>query len=75
MLTQPDITDTELNSIRTPTLVLAGHHDFIKEEHTVSMAKNIPGSVLKILKGESHASYVLNSAKIYDIIMPFLSDA
>jgi len=72
MLTQPDITDAELASIRTPTLVLAGHRDFIKEEHTVAMAKNIPGSELRILKGESHTSYVLNSTKIYDIIMSFL---
>ena len=72
MLTQPDITDAELNTIITPTLVLAGHHDFIKEEHTISIAKNIPGSVLRILKGESHTSYVLNSTKIYDIIMSFL---
>jgi len=72
MLTQPDISDVELNTIRTPTLVLAGQHDFIKQEHTVSMAKNIPGSDLKILKGESHAGYVLNSTKIYDIIMSFL---
>jgi len=72
MLTQPDISDDELNTIKTPTLVLAGQHDFIKEKHTFSMAKNIPGSVLKILKGESHTSYVLNSTKIYDIIMAFL---
>jgi len=74
MLTQPDISDAELNSIVTPTLVLAGHHDFIKEEHTVSIANNIPGSKLKILRGESHTSYVLNSTKIYDIIISFLRE-
>ena len=72
MLTQPDITEDELNTITTPTLVLAGQHDFILEEHTKLIAKNIPGSVLRILKGESHTSYVLNSTKIYDIIVSFL---
>ena len=75
MLTQPDITDAELNTIITPTLVLAGHHDIIKEEHTLSLAKNIRGSELQILKGENHASYVIGSGKIYDIIIAFLRGA
>jgi len=72
MLTQPNITDAQLNVITTPTLVLAGHSDVIKEEHTKSMAKNIHGSQLQILKGESHASYVLQNDKLYDIIKTFL---
>jgi len=72
MITQPNITDAQLNTIITPTLVLAGHSDVIKEEHTKSMAKNIPGSQLRILKGESHASYVLQNDKLYDIIKTFL---
>ena len=73
MLTQPDISDAELNGIITPTLVVAGQNDFIKEEHTVSMAKNIPGSELKILDGENHGSYISDSAKIYGIITEFLT--
>ena len=72
MLTQPDISDAELNRIITPTLVVAGQNDAIKEEHTVSMAKNIPGSELKILEGENHGSYISNSEKIYDIILSYL---
>ncbi|MCL2821222.1 MAG: alpha/beta hydrolase [Oscillospiraceae bacterium] len=74
MLTQPNISDAELETIVTPTLVLAGHRDFIKEEHTLNIAKNIPGSELRILKGESHSSYVVNSGKIYDIIMTFIRE-
>ena len=72
MLTQPNITNIELNSIITPTLVVAGKNDFIKEEHTISMAKNIPGSQLKILEGEDHMSYVSDTEKIYTIITEFL---
>ena len=74
MLTQPDIKESELNSIITPTLVLAGRHDIIKEEHTKYIANNISGSELKILKGENHTSYVVNSSKIYDIIESFIKE-
>ena len=72
MLTQPDISDAQLNTIVTPTLVLAGHHDVIKEEHTVNIAKNIQGSELRILKGENHTSYVLDNEKLYDTIKAFI---
>ena len=72
MLTQPDIKEDDLYSIETPTLILAGRKDVIKEEHTKLIARSIPGSVLKILEGEDHASYVVNSGKLYDIIREFL---
>ena len=72
MLTQPDISDAELNRIITPTLVVAGQKDAIKEAHTASIAKNIPESKLLILKGENHGSYISDSSKIYDIIISFL---
>jgi len=72
MLTQPNITEAELNQIITPTFVLAGSKDFIKEEHTRAIAKNIPNSTLRILEGENHASYVVHSDKLYTIMQPFL---
>ena len=72
MLTQPDISPQELATITTPTLILAGKRDVVKEEHTIVMAKNIPGSELRILNGETHSSYVVNSEKLYDIIKEFL---
>ena len=73
MLTQPDITDAELNMIAVPTLVLAGSRDAVSEEHTRKIAENIPGSVLRILEGETHTSYVIHSEKLYGIIEPFLA--
>ena len=74
MLTQPNITDAELNTIVTSTLVLAGSNDFLKEKHTRNIAKNIPNSRLKILNGESHTSYVIHSGKVFKIIKPFLDE-
>jgi len=73
MLTQPNITSEELNTIITPTLVLAGRHDVIRTEHTCELAENIPGSELKLLWGESHASYVSKTNKIYGIITEFIN--
>jgi len=73
MLTQPDITEAELNTITVPTLVLAGSRDYVSESHTRAIAENIPDSELRILKGENHASYVVHSKKLYGIIEPFLS--
>ncbi|MCL2427093.1 MAG: alpha/beta hydrolase [Oscillospiraceae bacterium] len=72
MLTQPNITIGELNTIITPTLVLAGHHDVIRNEHTIEIAENIPGSELKLLRGEGHASYISKTNKIYGIITDFI---
>ena len=72
MITQPDIPEEDLYKIVTPTLVLAGHNDVIKEEHTKLIARSIEGSKLKIIPGESHASYVLHNEKLYGIIKSFI---
>jgi len=72
MLTQPNITEEELSKITTPTVVLAGSNDFVRDEHTRATAKNIPNSVLNILEGENHSSYVFNNDKLYKIIKPYL---
>jgi len=72
MLTQPNITALELNTIITPTLVLAGHRDVVKEENTRFIAANIPGSELRIIKNENHSSYVLDNEKLYEIIKTFI---
>jgi pimeloyl-ACP methyl ester carboxylesterase len=74
MLKEPDIKDEELSKINIPTLVLAGSRDMIKEEHTMHIAEQIPGSTLRLLEGETHSSYVVHSEKLYDIIRPFIED-
>jgi len=75
MLTQPNITSADLNKIITPAMVLAGSRDLVKDEHTRMIAANIKNSVLRILEGEDHASYVLHSDKMFDIINDFNNNA
>jgi len=61
-----------LKKITVPVLVLAGSNDLIKEADTKFIAENIQNSILNILDGESHSSYVVNSPKLYTIIKPFI---
>jgi pimeloyl-ACP methyl ester carboxylesterase len=62
----------KLKKITVPVLVLAGSNDFVKEEDTKYIARSMRNSILNILAGESHRSYVVNSPKLYNIIKPFI---
>jgi pimeloyl-ACP methyl ester carboxylesterase len=62
----------KLEEITVPVLVLAGSNDFVKEEDTKYIARSLRNSILNILAGESHSSYVINSPKLYNIIKPFI---
>ena len=69
MLTQPQISEEQLKSITTPTVVLAGSKDVVKESHTKMIAQTIPNSTLEILQGEDHGSYIIKSDKIAHLII------
>lgn len=72
MISEPDITLSQLNSIRIPTYVLAGEKDIIKRSHTKLIADNITHSTLEIIPNENHGSYIVHSDKIYQIIKKFI---
>ncbi|MCL2495384.1 MAG: alpha/beta hydrolase [Oscillospiraceae bacterium] len=74
MLSEPDITEEELSRIEAPVLVLAGGKDIVEARHTRIIAGAIPGARLRILPGEGHASYVVNSPKLVDILEPFFEE-
>lgn len=71
MLEQPNITGERLRRITARTLVLAGQHDMIKELHTRTIARCIPGAKLHILPEEDHGSYIIHSDKIAHRILHF----
>lgn len=52
MVKDPDIKAEELRSIQSPTLVIAGERDMIREEHTRLIAAEIPGAELRIIPGD-----------------------
>ncbi len=51
MVNEPNIKIEEIQSIKIPTLVIAGKNDIIKEGHTRKIANNIPNAKLSIIKG------------------------
>lgn len=51
MVNDPDVKPEELSRIQSPTLVIAGDRDMIKDRHTRLIAASIPGAELVILSG------------------------
>lgn len=72
MLEEPDITEAALHQITIPVLFLAGEKDVVKETHTRQIAHAVKNGTLKILPGETHDSYVIKKAELYDLIKGFL---
>jgi pimeloyl-ACP methyl ester carboxylesterase len=54
-LTEPHIDPKALETITAPTLVLAGDHDMIRDEHTVGIYHHLPNAELCIFPGATHA--------------------
>ncbi len=71
MLREPQIDPDRLKTICCPALVTAGSRDLIKEKHTKRIAVAMPQATLKILKGESHGSYIVNNRKIAFLLRDF----
>lgn len=60
---EPNWTDDQLKSIKTPVAIVLGDHDeAISLEHTEYMAKTIPGAELVILKDASHFAMLQDPA-------------
>lgn len=54
MLDEPHIDPRALETIKAPTLVMAGDHDLIREEHTLDIFHHIPNSQLAIFPNSAH---------------------
>jgi len=51
---EPHIDLKALEAITAPTLIMAGDHDIIRDEHTVAIYQHIPNSQLAILPNATH---------------------
>ncbi len=69
MLREPNITAEELSSIKVPTTVIAGEKDLVIRKETEAIAAAIPGSKLRIIKGEGHGSYIVHKTAVADLIL------
>ena len=69
ILNEPHITAEELSAIKVPTTVIAGEKDLVLRRETEAIAAAIPGSKLRILKGEGHGSYIVHKTRIAELIL------
>jgi pimeloyl-ACP methyl ester carboxylesterase len=72
---EPNWTDAQLRSIRSPVLIVDGDHDEgIKREHTEYIAATIPGAGLLILPNVSHFAFLQDPAMFNAALLHFLGD-
>ena len=73
--TEPNWTDAQLKSIRSPVWVVDGDHDeAIRRAHTEYMAATIPGAGLLILPNTSHFAFLQDPALFNAALLHFLGD-
>lgn len=68
----PNLEYKDLNVIKSKTLIMAGDHDEIKNEHTIKMYEAIPGAQLAILPNSTHYLPVQNPKLFNQIVLEFL---
>jgi len=71
-LTQPNFTIGELHGIEAPTLVAVGDHDLPTLEHTIALARAIPGAQLCVIPGASHGVLHERPDIADEIVLQFL---
>ncbi len=64
-----------LKSVRVPTLILLGEHDYVCSKAARLMAQNIPGAALKTIADSGHMSPLEQPAAFTAAVMEFLSAA
>ena len=70
MMDEPHIDTVQLVQLDMPTLVVAGTHDMIREEHTRLIAESIPGAQLRFIEG-SHFIAAEDSAAFNRVLDEF----
>jgi len=72
MLDEPHISIESLKTIKAPALIMAGDNDVVKDQHTRTIAANIPNSKLLIFKNATHYVPRENSAAFNQAVIEFL---
>jgi pimeloyl-ACP methyl ester carboxylesterase len=73
--TEPNWSDAQLKTIRSPVTVADGEYEEgIKREHTEYMAATIPGARLLIMPQLSHFAFLQDPQRFNDALLEFLGD-
>lgn len=68
----PNLEYKDLSVIKSKTLIMAGDHDEIKNEHTIKMFEAIPNAQLAILPKSTHYMPIQNPKLFNQIVLEFL---
>jgi pimeloyl-ACP methyl ester carboxylesterase len=69
----PDFTLEQLNQIEVPVLVVAGDHDMIRPDHTLTLFTSLPHAQLFIVPGASHMAPIEQPELINSETIKFLN--
>jgi pimeloyl-ACP methyl ester carboxylesterase len=69
----PNFTVEQLKQIKVPVLVVAGDHDLINIDQTISLFKSLPHSQLLIVPGASHLAPAEQPRLVNSEVIKFLS--
>ncbi len=72
MVKYPNFTTKQLGTIKTPTLVIAGDHDIISLDHTVSLFASLPHAQLFVVPGATHVAPLERPDLFNGVILNFL---
>jgi pimeloyl-ACP methyl ester carboxylesterase len=70
-LKYPNFSLQQLNSIQTPTLVIAGDHDIIKDTHTLALFHALPHSELFIVPHSHHSVPIERAELLSNVLIEF----
>lgn len=72
LLKEPQITNSNLQQIKAPVLVIAGEKDVVKPEHTQSIVRGIQRSSLLIIKDATHYAPQEKPLAFNEAVLKFL---
>lgn len=70
----PNLSFANLNVIQSKSLIIAGDHDEIKNDHTLKIFESIPNAQLAILPNSSHSALIENASLFNQIVLKFLTE-
>ncbi len=75
LISQPNISHSDLKNITVPVLIIVGDRDIIKNEHAVEIFNNLTKGQLCIMPGINHGAPRNNPLIFNEIANRFLSES
>jgi len=74
MIREPNITEEDLSKITVPVLITVAEKDIIPYSHAEHIASSVRNGTVILVPYEDHASYIVNSDRLYPLISDFIAD-